>query len=141
MRFASDMDMQHHPSLQLEFARFSSQSIVEFSNLQATLLRKHTKRQITTNTDSFLFGDNVNIVELFRKLDVDGMDIYSENPYEIAFYSDLCRSVKQQLFWMLEFGTGSQNLEIEMELIQRKACDWFYFIHLQVVCVRSRARV
>lgn len=125
MRFASDMDMKHHPSLELEFSRFSSNSIVKFSNMQAQILRKYTNMKITTNTDTFLFGDNVNIYELFKELDVGGMDIYSDSLYEIAFYSDITRSLKRDKFWMMEFGTGSSNLYKEMELIRNHGCEWF----------------
>lgn len=125
MRFASDMDMNHHPSLELEFSRFSSKSIVDFCNMQVERLRKYTDKIITTNTDTFRFGDNVNIYELFKKLDVGGMDIYSDCSHEISFYSDLIRSVKNDKFWMMEYGTGSSNLYNEMELIKNAGCEWF----------------
>lgn len=125
MRFASDMDMRHHPSLALEFMRFCSDAIVRFSNLQGAILRRYTNRPITTNTDTFRFGDNVNIYELFRKLDVAGMDIYSENPIEIAFYSDLTRSLKRKPFWMMEYGTGSPKLAEEMDLIRERGAELF----------------
>ncbi|MBC8081357.1 MAG: beta-galactosidase [Gorillibacterium sp.] len=125
MRFASDMDMNHHPSLELEFTRFSSKSIVDFCNMQVDILRKYTDKDITTNTDTFRFGDNVNVYELFKSLDIAGMDIYSDSLLEIGFYSDLTRSVKNDKFWMMEFGTGSPNLYNEMELIHKSGCEWF----------------
>ena len=125
MRFASDMEMKHHPSLELEFSRFSSKAIVEFSNMQEEILRKYTDKTITTNTDTFRYGDNVNIYELFKKLDIGSMDIYSNDLHEIAFYSDITRSVKKDTFWMMEYGTGSPNLYEEMKLIEKAGCEWF----------------
>jgi beta-galactosidase len=125
-RFAGDLLMKHHPSLELEFSRFSSHGIVKFSNLQASILRKYTEKLITTNTDTFHFGDNVNVYELFRELDIGGMDIYSDNNNEISFYSDLTRSLKSDRFWMMEYGTGSKNLQKEMEMIYERGCEWFY---------------
>lgn len=126
MKFASDMLMKHHPSLELEFFRFSSDSIIKFSNMQASILRKYTDKPVTTNTDTFYFGDNVKLNELFRNLDIGGMDIYSDNPNEISFYSDITRSLKKDKFWMMEFGTGSKNLLKEMEMIKESGCEWFY---------------
>jgi beta-galactosidase len=125
MSFASDLQMKHHPSLMLEFYRFSSDSIVSFSNMQAEILRKYTDKPITTNTDSFLFGDNVNLHELFKKLDVAGIDIYTSSAHEIGFYSDLARSLKGEKFWMMEYGTGSHKLYEEMKLIKERNCEWF----------------
>jgi beta-galactosidase len=125
MSFASDLQMKHHPSLMLEFSRFSSNSIINFCNFQAKILRGYTDKPITTNTDSFLFGDNVNIYKLFKELDVVGIDIYTSNPHEIGFYSDMARSIKGERFWMMEYGTGSSKLHNEMKLINERNCEWF----------------
>jgi beta-galactosidase len=125
MRFASDMEMKHHPSLELEFSRFSSKAIVDYSNMQAEILRRYTDKPITTNTDTFRFGDNVNIYELFKELDIGGMDIYSSDLHEIGFYSDITRSVKKDKFWMMEFGTGSPSIYEEMKIIEKAGCEWF----------------
>jgi len=119
--------MRHHPSLELEFARFSSQSIVRFCRMQAKILRKYTNAPITTNTDTFLFGDNVNLVELFRDLDIGGIDVYSQDLNEISFYSDFMASLKDGRFWMMEYGVNSPNLYNEMKLLQNHGCEWLYF--------------
>ena len=125
VRFNADLEMRHHPALELEFARFSSESIVLFCERQYDILRPHTDRPITQNTDSFYWGDNVNIHRLFRKLDVAGMDLYSDRPFEIGFYSDLTRSVsKGNRFWMTEYGTRSPQITAEFEIARQRGCEW-----------------
>jgi len=125
VKFASDLDMKHHPSLQLEFMRFSSNSIVNFCNMQYSIIKRHTNKCVTTNTDSFLFGDNVNLHDLFKTLDIGAIDIYSDDPCEISFYCDITRSLKGNNFWMMEFGTGSPNLVKHMDLCKNSGCEWF----------------
>lgn len=124
-KFASDLSMKSHPSLELEFSRFSSDSIIRFCNMQSEIIRKYSKdRIITTNTDMFTWGDNQNLVNLFKDMDVCGIDVYTKNLYEVAFYSDLARSIKRNSFWMTEFGTGSNNLVNDMAEIRDRDCEW-----------------
>ena len=131
LRFSADLDMRHHPALDLDFQRFSSESIVRFCSRQYDLMRPHTDRPITHNTDTFYWGDNVNIHRLFQKLDVAGIDIYSDKLFEIAFYSDLARSIsKSRTFWMMEFGTRSSGLVDELEIAKERGCEFFIFFKL-----------
>ncbi len=131
IRFNADLEMRHHPALELDFQRFSSDSIVRFCEGQYEIIRSCTSRPITHNTDSFFWGDNVDVWKLFQKLDVAGMDLYSDRPFEVAFYSDLTRSVsKTETFWMMEYGTRSQGLEAEMEVAAQHGCDWLFFFKL-----------
>ncbi len=127
MKFASDMEMKHHPSLELQFMRFSSDSIIRFAEMQASILGNYTDKTITTNHDNFTYGDNVNINKLYKNLDIGALDIYSEKLHEIAFYADLTRSLKKKSFWIMEYGTGHSNLYNEMNLLEKKGCEWLNF--------------
>lgn len=127
LKTAADLQMKHDPSLELEFSRFSSDTIVSYSREQAAILRKHAGgRPITTNAFLFRWGDNLNWYELFCQLDAAGIDIYSDKPYEIGFYADVNRSLKSRPFWVMEYGTGSRNLRQEMELLQGRGCEWMF---------------
>jgi beta-galactosidase len=129
---SSDVMMWHHPSLELEFARFSSAGIVSFARLQASVLREFIgTRPITTNAFMFSWGDNVNWCDLFAELDVVGIDIYSSTPYEIAFYCDASRSVLAKPFWIMEFGASSQELALKMDLIKERGCEGFYLFKMK----------
>lgn len=123
--FGSDMYIWHNPSLNLEFLRFCSDSIVKFARMQAEIIRKYSTYPITTNQDTFFWGDNVDLYEIFRTLDVGGMDAYSEDDYVVGFYSDITRSVKGDRFWMMEHGDGNPTLVQKMELCARKGCELF----------------
>lgn len=125
MHFGSDLGMVHHPSLNLEFLRFCSDSIVSYARRQAELIRRYSPYPITTNEDTFYWGDNVNLYEIFRTLDVGGMDVYSEDDYVVGFYADITRSVKGDRFWMMEFGDSSSDLTEKMALCARKGCELF----------------
>ena len=131
IKFNADLPMRHHPSLELDFQRFSSDSIVRFCERQYDIMREHTERPITHNTDTFYWGDNVDVQRLFKKLDVAGMDIYSDRPFEIAFYSDLTRSVsKGERFWMMEYSTLSSHLTEELDLAADHGCEWFFLFKM-----------
>jgi len=131
LKVNADLPMRHHPSLELDFQRFSSDSIVRFCDRQFDIMREHTDRPITHNTDTFYWGDNVNVHHLFKKLDVAGMDVYSDRPFEIAFYSDLTRSVsKGERFWMMEYSTLSPRLTQELDLAADHGCEWFYLFKM-----------
>lgn len=125
MHFGSDMHIWHNPSLNLEFLRFSSDSIIDFARMQADILRRYTKATVTTNQDTFYWGDNVDIQKMFSFLDVGGMDVYSEDDSVVGFYSDITRSVKGDSFWMLEYGDGFESLTDKMTLCEKKGCTLF----------------
>ncbi|CAH1201789.1 Beta-galactosidase BgaA [Paenibacillus allorhizoplanae] len=128
----SDVMMWPHPSLELEFARFSSQGLVQFARMQERVLRPHIgERPITTNGFMFCWGDNINWVEMFATLDVVGMDIYSDKPHEIAFYSDASRSVLNKPFWMMEYGAGAGQLERDMRIIEERGCERFFLFKMK----------
>jgi beta-galactosidase len=119
---------KYNPSLELDFWRFSSRNIVNYSNFQAALIRKHTSVPITTNTDPFYYGDTVNIFELFKNLDIAAVDVYSESLYEIGFYSDINRSMKESgKFLMTEFGVNNCNQYEVMDQLNNSGCELLSF--------------
>ncbi|MFC5531185.1 beta-galactosidase [Cohnella yongneupensis] len=124
---SSDVMMWPNPSLELAFARFSSDGMVRFARVQADILRESIgERPITTNAFMFRWGDSLNWAELFRTLDVVGMDIYTDRLHDVAFYSDACRSVLAKPFWMMEYGTGASELDRDMEVARARGCGRFF---------------
>jgi beta-galactosidase len=130
LQINAELWLKYNPSLELEFTRFSSRSIVEYSRMQTSILRQYTDKTVTTNTDGFYYGDNVNLHELFRDLDIGAIDIYSEKKYEIAFYADIMRSLKGGTFWMTEFGVESPTLDQELSLLEKRGCEFLSFFVL-----------
>lgn len=130
-RYNATLMLKHHPSLELEFSRFSSASIVNFSNMQAGVIRRHNSEAlVTTNRSSYAWGDNVNAFELNRELDVAGFDLYTTKKYQVAFYADMNRSLNPEHNWFLEYGTDSPDLAGEMELLESRGVQWLYLFKL-----------
>lgn len=91
-------------------------------------MKKYTDKTITTNTDPFFYGDTVNIYELFKEIDVVGIDVYSDRLYEIGFYSDVARSLKKcGKFWMSEFAVNSPNMYNELTQLNDTGCEYLSF--------------
>ena len=120
--------LKAHPSIGLEFCRFSSESMVKFANQQVEILRQYTgERPITTNRFAYNWGDNLDSYALTYNLDAAGTDIYSNKPYEIAFYADINWSLKPGHSWFLEYGTRSKNFDAELNMLQERGVAWLYF--------------
>lgn len=119
------LGVRPHPSLQYEFLRFSSDSAVEFTEHQAGIIRRFSDRPITTNQDMFVLGDNIDLADLFKNLDVAGIDVYSGKSYEMGFYFDFLYSVKHRPFWLLEFAAQSDKLAEAMCEAEEKGCGAF----------------
>jgi beta-galactosidase len=127
---ANDLRLRHHPSLEMTFSRFSSQTITDYAAWQASLLRERTGVPITTNAFMFRWGDNLDWYALFSELDAVGIDLYTDQLYEIAFYADLCRSIGQAAgkpLWVLEYGSQLPNIEAGMDLLAAHGCEWLFF--------------
>lgn len=97
-----------NPSLRLDFERFSSDSQIDFQNIQADILRGYTKSIVTTNATG-LATNSIDYYKSSRNLDNYAFDFYpslrdsrvGSFPYAFA------RGVKQgQDFWVLEFMSG-----------------------------------
>jgi beta-galactosidase len=123
--YDADVMMWPHPSLELEFERFCSRAMADFNALQMETIRRYSNAPLTTNAFMFNWGDNVNWADLFRGSDAVGIDIYSEDPVEIAFYADACRSLLNRPFWVMEYGTSSKTLASEMDLLVGRGCERF----------------
>ena len=124
--FASDLSLWHNPAINLDFVRFSSDSIIRFSDAQYDIIRRYTDVPITTNTDDFYFGDTLDLYKLFAHLDVAGIDVYTNDPVKIGFYSDFMRSVKPQVprFWFLEFSDHPKNGKEMFRVAEQKGAEW-----------------
>ncbi len=73
---------QHHlkqnPSLILDYYRFNSDSVIEYSNNQYNILRRNVsdKQWITTDLFSPSLSCNIDFEEMFKKLDCVGVNNY-----------------------------------------------------------------
>lgn len=99
---------RENPTLRLEFERFSSDSQIEFQDLQWKILKTYTDRPVTTNSTN-LSTNSVDYYKSFQKLDRFAFDAYprlrdtaiDSFPYAFA------RGVKKEVpFWILEFYSG-----------------------------------
>ena len=106
----------HHPSLAIEFARFSSEVWVDFCRNQSEVMRPHLRdgQVLTTNCYLFKWGMQMDWSQLMRDggLDCFAYDNYILSPEEGAFYNDIARSLSDP-YWILEQqcgATGGQHL-------------------------------
>ena len=104
----------HNPGLELDFRRFSSDSVLKFQRLQADILHRLAPQQkVTTNMmQSFT---QIDYFKLAADLDLVGFDIYPNNSKvyppdfsETAFEYDQIRGVAQNKnYWVLEMQSGT----------------------------------
>ena len=125
-----DMELSHNPGLRFEFAQHCSDSIVEFAKMQYDILRSECKPEmfITTNQDTFTFGDNVNVYKLFKNLDLPAFDIYTNDMNEFEFYCDLfksCSKTPEKDFAILEFGAETAELAKYAGSAEKRGCTGF----------------
>lgn len=99
----------HNPGLLLDFAEFSSDSLIEFAKVQCDILRSLTDRPIVHNVVSE-YCDNYKLTAL---LDGAGYDAYPRSewdlnsPGRIGFHYDLTRGYDDRKpFWILEQQSG-----------------------------------
>lgn len=98
----------HNPGLLLDFARFSSDSLIAYTKEQCDTLRQYTDKPVVHNVVSE-FCDNYKLCRLF---DNAGYDAYprsewdNSSPGRIGFYYDLTRGYKESPFWILEQQSG-----------------------------------
>ena len=147
-RIHLDMMLKHHPSLVLEYARFSSEAIVSFARSQAEIIQGFHSRSssrssstsssrspstsarevfITTNTDSFYWGDSVDIAQLFENLDVSSIDIYSDDVETLRFYGSVMRGIKGQPFLVTELGVSVPNIGQNVRTLADEGCKAFWY--------------
>lgn len=91
----------HHST---EWVEFQQESNVEFITLQAEILKKYVK--VPVGTDMMPFG-GLSYVNMNKKLDIVQFNHYNteENLWEVNFWFDFIRTVKNRPFWNTETST------------------------------------
>ncbi len=103
----------HNPGLLLDFSRFSSDSFVQFLNIQVDIIKSVAPHQLVTHNVIIHEFAEVNNYMLGEKLDFvcwDNFPVYTdtENIHGIAFSHDFCRNIKDDRnHWQMEEQTGS----------------------------------
>lgn len=110
-----------NPSAMLDWKRFCSDLIVDFTKEQTEIIRKYAKNQFITH-NYMGFADKVDYYKLGELLDFVSHDQYPggfylpETPHEknhvLAATLDVVRSYKNQPFWIMEQQSGITGWEI-----------------------------
>lgn len=110
-----------NPSAMLDWKRFCSDLIVDFTREQVEIIRKYAKNQFITH-NYMGFADKVDYYKLGELLDFVSHDQYPggfylpETPHErnhiLAATLDVVRSYKNQPFWIMEQQSGITGWEI-----------------------------
>ncbi len=110
-----------NPSAMLDWKRFCSDLIVDFTKQQTDIIRKFTENQFITH-NYMGFADKVDYYKLGELLDFVSHDQYpggfylSETPHEknyvLAAALDVVRSYKNQPFWIMEQQSGITGWEV-----------------------------
>ncbi len=109
----------HNPSLQLDWARFRSDSINQYAKLQIDIVRKYKMphQKVTHNLFGGFFDRAYDQNVLASYLDVVSYDNYPVwgglekplSPAHIAMTHDYIRGLKKQNFWIVEELMGAQG--------------------------------
>ena len=97
-----------NPTLRLEFERFSSDSQIEYQNIQADILHAYSDYPVTTNGTG-LATNSINYYESTKNLDCYGFDYYPglRDAAVDSFPYAFARGVKEGApFWVMEFMSG-----------------------------------
>lgn len=92
----------HNASLSTAYRMFCRESIAEFMDAQAAIIRRYSGKPVTHNTATFF---SVAHERLFANLDFASFDDYpaSDNWPAIVFDNDLCRPIKPgRAHWFME---------------------------------------
>ena len=111
-----------NPAYMLDFYRFCSENVIDFSNRQAAQLREYCPgRPVTTNV---WFCEHMpDFYQQFTDLDFISYDNYpatrlpgdAESCYSHAFHLDMMRGVKRKPFWIMEQLSGGKGCWAPME--------------------------
>ena len=111
-----------NPAYMLDFYRFCSENVIDFSNRQAAQLREYCPgRPVTTNV---WFCEHMpDFYRQFADLDFISYDNYpatrlpgdAESCYSHAFHLDMMRGVKRKPFWIMEQLSGGKGCWAPME--------------------------
>lgn len=98
-----------NPGIRINFERFSSDSMKEFSDIQVDTLKKFTEKPISSNSTSFA-TNLIDYYDFYEKADLYALDIYPELFYGEKDYAEFsysfARNLKKTDFWILEFAIG-----------------------------------
>lgn len=97
-----------NPTLRLEFERFSSDSQIEYQNIQADILHAYSDYPVTTNGTG-IATNSINYYESTKNLDCYGFDYYPglRDSAVDSFPYAFARGVKGGApFWVMEFMSG-----------------------------------
>lgn len=109
-----------NPSTELDFKRFCSDLIVDFSKAQIDIIRQYSENQFITH-NCMGFADKVNYYDLAADLDFVCHDqypggFYLQMPHEdnafLAQTLELMRSFKNKNFWIMEQQAGPTGWNI-----------------------------
>lgn len=111
----------HNPALRLDWERFRSKSIVDYSNFQAELLKSIIPDCVVIHdfpgggldkhVDYSKVAQKLNVVA-FNNYPVWGGQKEPIPPHEIAFGLDYIRGLKRENFWITEAIMGAQGHDI-----------------------------
>ena len=102
-----------NPSFMLDYNRYASDSMVDFVEFQASIIRQNTTNQFVT-TNTFMCENMPDFYQEFKGLDFVSYDNYpvnilpedKEEIYSHAFHLDLMRGIKKKNFWVMEQLSG-----------------------------------
>lgn len=97
-----------NPTIRLEFERFSSDSQIEYQNIQAQCLKRHTRKMVTTNTTG-LATNSIDYYRSTKNLDCYTFDYYPRlrDAHADAFPYAFARGVQNTgRFGVMEFMSG-----------------------------------
>lgn len=96
-----------NPTVRLEFERFSSQSQIDYQNIQLRQLKAYTNKPVTTNATG-LATNSIDYYKSTKELDCYGFDFYPDlrDSRVDSFPYAFARGVKNKPFWVMEFMSG-----------------------------------
>jgi beta-galactosidase len=110
-----------NPGLALDYARFASDSYVEYQQMQLDLLRARCPQHLLTHNLMGFKYDHINYFNLARNLDFVSWNNYPRSqwamqaevdPSRAALAHDTMRGLKRKNFWVMEQQAGSGGWEI-----------------------------
>ncbi len=112
----------HNPALQLDWARFRSDSLNNFAKEHTGLVKrlKGDHQDVTTNVSGGFFGKWFDHEENLKAMDFVSYDNYPVwgglkaplSPAEVAMTLDFNRGLKNKNFWIVEQLIGAQGHDV-----------------------------
>lgn len=100
----------HNPGLLLDFFRFSSDSVVDYQDMQLGIIREFSSLPVTHNFMGHY--SEIDYFKLSNNLDLVSWDNYPDNMWGKSSYKntamahDLMRGLKNRKYWMMEQQSG-----------------------------------